>query len=154
MAAVVVPVLGTIVRLVGSSRMVPNAPCGALVSAVPVSTKPLPPDSSTVPPFPPALPPRAVTFPATVVLWVLSTVTRPPLPAAVASAETRAPAAIVVRAEVNCWGRRDPWARARVVPMATTPPPALPAAVTRAVGAMVVASLPNAITWPPRLPGA
>ena len=143
-----------IVRSRGSITTVPSAPCGAAVSAVPVRRNPLSPDTSTVPPSPDTRPPLAVSVPSIVVDCVLSTVTRPPSPLAVPSAEIRAPAAIIVRAEVPAGADPVPRARASVVPTATVPPPAWPFAVTRAAGAMLVVSLPATTTLPPVVPGA
>ena len=143
-----------IVRSCGSIRIVPGAPCGAPVSAVPVSVKPCWPDSSIVPPSPPCLPPRALIAPPACVSCVLSTLTWPPLPAPVASARMRAPLAIAVRVEAGAVTKAPPRARARVVPIATVPPPARPDALMRALAATCVAPSAITATWPPTAPGA
>ena len=145
-------VVAVMVRSRGSRMTVPRAPCGAEVSARPVRRKPASPESSTVPPLPEARPPRALTVPPTDVDCVLSTVTRPPWPAPVASADTRAPVATSVRAEVPVGAGPLPVARASVVPSATVPPPAWPLAEMRAVGATTVARLPATVTVPPMVP--
>ena len=127
------------VRSRGSIVMVPGRPCGAEASARPVRAKPAWPERSMLPPLPPCRPPRAVTVPSIRVAAVLSIVTRPPSPRRVASAETVAPRAMVVRLEL---------------PIMMVPPPVRPRAATRAVGASVVAALPAMAMLPPVWPSA
>ncbi len=121
---------------------------------MPVRLKPCSPDISIIPPSPPDLPPFAESAPPTAVCCVLSTVIRPPLPCPVALADTRAPLAITVRAEVPAGAAPDPVAGASVVPIATVPPPARPFALMWAEAAIVLVLLPATITWPPVVPGA
>ncbi len=107
-----------------------------------------------MPPLPLCLPPRAVSLPAISVSCVLSTVTRPPLPLALASAEIRAPAAMAVRPDVPAGAAPVPRARMRVVPSAIVPPPAMPEALICAPPATDVVWLAMTTTSPPVLPGA
>ena len=84
-----------------------------------------------------------------------NTVTRPPSPLAVALAAMLAPWAICTVCAVSADAvPGPPAARASVVPIATVPPPAGPAALTRARFVSVTPWLASTCTWPPTLPGA
>ena len=108
-------------------------PTGALVSTDPLSPS-VAPDTSTNPPSPPCGPPLALIAPSISVSPEDSTATRPPDPSPVESAAMLAPASILtveaIRAPVT---DGPPLARLSVVPTATTPPPARPEALNRAV---------------------
>ncbi len=138
----------------GSISRAPVLPSGADASTNPVSDR-TPPDSSTKPPSPPWGPPFVSTAPAIVVRSVDSTVNRPPFPFAVALAAIVAPAATVTVLAVFCpVTDGPPFARFSVVPMATTPPPAGPEALTRAVEANRTAPVVFTTTEPPVVLGA
>ena len=64
----------------GSNSNVPEFPCGAVVSTVPVNAKFCLPDTSTNPPFPPLAPPLALISPAKAVRSSLHTTIVPPSP--------------------------------------------------------------------------
>ena len=113
------------------------------------------PDTSTTPPLPPAAPPRAVMRPAKLVWPADNRVTWPPVPRRPALAASLAPRATLTLAAVSvarvCG---PPDARAAVVPMAMTPPPASPEASSVAVAAIVTLPVALATTWPPLVPAA
>ena len=140
-------------RSYGSISNVPTWPPGAARSTVPVSEKPEAPDTSAKPPLPPGPAPLALIAPAIWVDCVLNTVTLPPSPLTVASAEILEPASIVVFAAVSFGVTlAPPLARARVVPRATTPPPAWPDASMRAAEPIVTVPVALTATWPPFSP--
>ena len=78
----------------GSSSQLPARPRGALVCTACGRASSQPPEVSMKPPSPPSGPPRALKLPYTRVARSPHSTTRPPSPAAVASAAMRAPGAM------------------------------------------------------------
>ena len=96
----------------GSSSQVPERPRGAAVSTLAGRASSQPPEVSMNPPSPPSTPPRTLRLPKARVDLSLHRITRPPSPAAVASATMLA-----------CGPKYTAWAFGTVGSLPCSPPP-------------------------------
>ncbi len=156
---VAVPALGVeplaTISVCGSSRISPAWPSIAVSITVPPRLMTPSDEISTSPPLPPSVPPVVEMVPWKAVSWLLSSVTLPPLPLAVASALICAPEAMLTAAARGAVLSLAPAAaRARLVPSAMVPPPAWPEALITALEATATVPVASASTLPPVLPAS
>ena len=129
----------------GSSSKLPDAPFAAEASTEPVKLRRCFPDTSMSPPFPPTEPPRALMVPAKFVKPSAQTMTLPPFPFVMASADKTLCLSTTVTFAV--FTPFPPW---KSPPTKTSPPPASPLA---SIVAFLKATLsPKIFTFPPVFP--